>query len=829
MARKPPFVIAACIIACLLWLEAPGFESPVERPTPMPRAEVEELRPAHAEEGLASEPLAAPTAPDEQGVIEVTVLSASGAKVEGATVLAVGAGLWPARKTETGADGSARLAGLKAGVYDLRAVHGEEVVAAPVTIVLSRSAEEKLTLRMVKGRQVKVRVVDGESSAPVPSAKVVLAEGGLSPFPLEAVTGKDGVAVFAPVAPMMATASASAEGFVPRTSVMVPASGPAEVEVALVRGGKLVGEVVDARGRAIEGARIEVVGTDLSGAPVAETSDTLAFRAAHFTFALSGPRPLLPAGELGVMPGRIPDIPRGPSPIHPMKVPESGERVEPWVTKTDGTFRASPVSPGRLRVIARHPEFVETISSTIRLQPGEEARVKLVMRAGGTLETRVVDERGEPIARARVDIVAIRGTFAETRMTADDGTFSLQAVPDRLSLTVTRPGMADVTSHREEVSVKEGERKQLEIKLPPVREPILVRVMDDANRPLANAQVTVASLSPKAQLRRTRFTSSTGEVDFADARGLPLLLEVTLPGRAPVAMELDAAPAEVTIELARGVTVVGSVTTRRGHDPLRGAHVTLHTKATTRHVTTDERGGFRLDDIAEGPARLVVAHAGLVSAELEVTIQRPRHEQPFEIEAVDLAEAGSVEGEVVDARGRPIAGARVAKDAVPAHLPSGRLPSFVATTDRQGRFRLGDLPEGDVTVEAFSREHGRARAQVNVTAGRVTDRVTLVLDGAEADPVEEPLASFGVAITLGERDVEGGTHLIVVLVTPGSEAERGGLLRGDRIVSIDGEAPSSMREARAKLTGPLSDDVIVEIERDDRRQTLRIGREPLER
>lgn len=828
VARRPPSLAAACLIACLLWLDSPSFESPSEPPPPPIRAALDAPleEPKQAE---TSEPIAEPSAQDEQSAIEVTVISPSGAKVGGATVLAVGVGMWPARKTETGPDGNARIAGLEPGVYDLRAVHGDDVVRAPVTIVLSRDSTEKSTLRLVKGRHLKVRVVDGESDrpVPVPSASVVLAENGLSPFPLEAVTDKDGLAVLGPIAPTMATVSARAEGFVPRTGVMVKASGPAEVDVALVRGGMLVGEVVDARGRAIEGARIEVVGTDLSGSPIAETSETLAFRAAHFTFALAGPRPLLAAGELGVLPGRVPDIPRGPGLIPPVTPSVAG--ASPWVTRDDGTFRASPVSPGRLRVIARHPQFVEAISETLRMKPGEEARVKLVMREGGRLEGRVVDDRGEPIARARVDVVALRGTLAETLMTADDGTFTLAAVPERLAVTVTRPGVQDVTSHREQVNVKEGERKQLEIKLPPLREPILVRVTDPQRRPLPHAQVSVASLSPKAQLRRTRFTGDSGEVEFADARGLPVRIEVTLPGRAPVVMDLDAAPAEIALELSRGLTVTGLVTTRRGHDPLPGASVTLQMKAAVRHAQTDARGAFRLNDAAAGPARIVVTHPGHVSREREVTIEAPSHEQDFEVEAIDLAEAGSVEGEVVDAQGQPIAGARVAKDSVPTHLPGGRAPQGMAVTDRQGRFHLEDLPEGDVTLEAYSAEHGRGRLEVKVRAGRTTDRAKVVLEGTSKPTADESTSPGGLAVTLGERDVDEGVHVIVVLVTAGSEAERAGLLRGDRLVSIDGEAPTSMRDARSRLSGPLGEDVILEVERESDRHRLRVTREQVER
>ncbi len=59
---------------------------------------------------------------------------------------------------------------------------------------LARGANEKLTLRLERGRTVVALVTDGEGKSPivVPNADVVLAEGGVSSFPIRGRTGTDG-------------------------------------------------------------------------------------------------------------------------------------------------------------------------------------------------------------------------------------------------------------------------------------------------------------------------------------------------------------------------------------------------------------------------------------------------------------------------------------------------------------------------------------------------------------------------------------------------------------------------------------------------------------
>ena len=154
----------------------------------------------------------------------------------------------------------------------------------------------------------------------------------------------------------------------------------------------------------------------------------------------------------------------------------------------------------------------------------------------------------------------------------------------------------------------------------------------------------------------------------------------------------------------------------------------------------------------------------------------------------------------------------------------------VAVTDARGRFRLDNLAEGALTLEAFSPDLGRARQDTHVFAGEITHEVRFVLRGdATTGPhsAGEPRAAGSVAVTLGETG--DPREVVVVAVAEGSEAERAGLAPGDAIVSIEGAAVTTMEDARAKLSGPLGDDVLLTVHRGDHEESLRVAREPVRR
>jgi protocatechuate 3,4-dioxygenase beta subunit len=493
------------------------------------------------------------------------------------------------------------------------------------------------------------------------------------------------------------------------------------------------------------------------------------------------------------------------------------------VTRDDGTFKAWPVPPGRVRAIVRHPAYLAGVSEAVTLAPAGEATVHVVLRAGGTLEGRVVDDRQMPVAGIRVDMAEAKGAQERTTVTADDGTFAFAAVPREMVLSVSRRDAVDDIAVRTTITVKEGERKEIEITLPPVRDPVKVHVTDERGNPVDGAEVRLLSLAADAPLRRTLFSDRSGDAVFKDAVGLPVRVEVQMGGRAAVSREIAAAPSELAIELRAGLTVTGIVTSRGGRDPVEGAEVTLYTAGGLLHAKSDRDGGFRLKDAASGAARIVALRPGYVAVDKRVQIEPSGHEdRPIELEPIDMQEGGSIEGEVVDAHGDPVVGARVAKDAAPAFVPAGRLPATMAVTDRHGAFKLGDLPNGETTIEVRAPDgsHGK-QTGVRVQAGRAITGVRIVVGSVEeAGP--EQAARFGLAVTLAAR--EKGA-IVVTVVASGSEAERAGLQAGDRIEAIDGRAPPSLQDARASLFGPPGEDVVIDVVRDDHQQKIRVRRE----
>jgi len=752
------------------------------------------------------------------------------AVISGASVSVAGATLWPARSAKTDANGDVRIGGLSAGVYALRASRGDLVSGIELGVSLGRGEDKAVVLKVFPGRWVGVRVTEGDSddAVGIAAARVVLAEGGLSPFPLEATTDGKGRARLGPIAAGFATVSVRADGFVARAALPLPDPPPAEMHVALVRAGALHGRVVDDRGYPIDGATVQIVGTDSAGAPIFDDPRRAFFQASHFDAMLGGPAPLVPAGELGVTAGVVPAIPQS-SMLIERASPIASPYVEPWVTRADGTFRASPASPGRLRAIVHHPQFVEAESDMVTLAPGGEAEVDIVMRAGGALEGRVVDAHNRPVDGARIFVSAVRGTLERTTRTAADGTFAFAALPDAVTLTASTDDDEQPPA-RVTLEIPERLRKEVTIQLPEPRGPLLATVVDDRDWPIEAAQVSASSLSADSPLRTTSFTDARGDAALKRARGLPLRIEASAPGHAPRVVTVDGSSDSVRIELEPAETATGEVMTARGGDPIIGAELTLYTDLGVRRARTDARGRFALKDLAPGVASLHVRAQGFAALSRSVSVPDSAGQRPFVISRVELAAEGLVEGDVVDARGNPVAGARVARDHAPTWLVVGMSAEGVAVTDGSGRFSLGQLAEGTAALEAYAPDFGRGRVEgVRVVAERTTSNVhiALTLRAADESPERGPAAAGSIAITLGETGAP--VQVVVVSVGAASEAERAGLAPGDLLLAVNGTPIHTIEEARERLSGPLSDDVVVGLKRGDEELAVRIAREAVRR
>jgi protocatechuate 3,4-dioxygenase beta subunit len=750
----------------------------------------------------------------------------------GASVAIAGSTLWPARRTPADATGLAHISGLLEGAYDLEATLDGFVSQPHVGFELARGADADVTLVLEAGRFIHVVVSDGsaDDAVSVPDADVVLTAGGVGSFPRLGRTGHDGKLTLGPIPHAPATLAARADGFVSSQLVAVPDEiGPEPVRIALIRGATLMGEVVDGRGFPVEGASIEVVGTDAFGLPVAETPFLAAFRNTHFDWAFSGPATLIPAGELGVMPGPVPPIPAAGVRIEAgtdlwslADVPPP--LIEAWVTRSDGRFTARPVTPGRVRAVARHPDYVEGASELVTLGPGGEARVKIVMLGGGSLAGRVLDDRSMPVEGAEVEVASTNTSLVRTALTASDGSFEFSGIPSRVVISVRRNETETRVALRKSAEIVEGKRTELDLVLPPLRDPVQIVVTGESDAPIELAEVTVLSLDPDVPLRETSFTDSEGATELMDGTGLPLRVVVEAPGFPRKAVVVDHAANTLRVTLSAGIIVEGTVTAVRGRSFVEGAFVTLLSEGSRRTTLTDAEGHYRIHDIAPGRAHLSVTHPDYARVDLDVVIEATgRADRAFELGAVDMSEPGGIEGEVVDEQGEPVSGARVSLGVAPAYLPAGALPPGVAQTDGNGRFVLEGVAEGVHVLDALSSVAGRGQARgVEVRTGRVTDGVRITLGPTGGDDLVE---GGNIALTLGERGTGTELEIVIVAVAPSGEAERAGVTAGDVIAGIDGTRPTSLSDARRRLSGRPGTDVVVELLRANDRIVLRIARE----
>lgn len=761
------------------------------------------------------------------GGLDVSVVDRAGAPVGGAEVAIVGSNLWPPRNLATDEHGRAELAGLVSGVYDLRARKGGLVSQVTSGVRLERGERRSVQLVLAGGRHLRVRVTsDAPESRPIADAAVVLAELGLSPFPLTARSNAEGFASLGPLPTGVAYVSVRAKGYVPREAVPVPEDAN-EIHVALYRGATLRGRVVDEHDHAIAGASLEVIGTDRDGLPIAESPLMAAYRDASFEFAMK-PLPLIPAGELGVTLGHVPYVTEASGVAPRFDVLPADYRT--WTSDVEGRFRLHPVPAGRMRVLVRHPAYVEGLSEVVVVVPGGDHELRITLREGARLSGRVVDSRGYPVGGARVLVSARTGSYERSVFSARDGTFQLSAVPRDVLLSLARPGDAARFVKRQSLRLEDGRLHELEIELPDARDAVSWRVVDEDERPVELAQLSVTSLDPEVPLRLTRFSAADGAVSIDDVAGLRVRIALTAPGFVPSSEELRSAPSERVLVLRRGVRVQGRLTGIRGRLELAGARVTLTSELRRDTAVSDARGRFEFAQVPRGAVTLRVEREGYASFEQRVNVEDTgRSDRPFELETIDLEEGVTVRGVVVDALGEPVARARISAGVLASFLSRGALPPGTTVSDEGGRFTLSGLRGGELELTAVSSAKGRGSVRLEARAGDELDGIVIELRESDDTEPEAGPHQGGLAVTLGERDDEGGTSVVIVDVSPDSEAERAGLAAGDVLVSLDGHAVRDMREARRGSFGKDGSDVVIGVRRAGQELSFRVRREPLTR
>ena len=574
--------------------------------------------------------------------LEGQVVDAHGEPARGATVTLSGSGVWPPRSFAVLDDGRFRVAELPGGVYELRASRDDDLAepVAPLLLEPGESREQRMELRA--GATLSGLVLDAQTTRPIEGARVVVTEDALSMAPRAVTTDASGRWRVAGLLRRSHQVAVRAAGYASRTGLRAEPGGEA-TELRLDRSARVEGRVVDARGRPVHRARVDVSVLDLDGRVTVLSGASVAFRDALFDAQQRGPQPLRPAGELGVVPGRVPIVPIEPT----MQGLEVDEAAVGFVTDADGRFVVEDVPPGVVRVAASHPMYVRAEAEGREVRPGETMTVELALREGGTLEGRAVTERGFPL-RALALEVRVGNEPAPRRMfTQPDGTFTLAAVQGRVSV-VALMGARPVA--RSEVEVADGATVRLTLTVNGALRRVEGRVVDRRGFPVAGASVHMTAVERGEMGTASSVTSADGTFDTLIAGTRAVSFDVRHGDYAPRALRVDDVSRPVRIELSEGAELTMEL--RDDGCVTSPARVELRTTCGPVTVTATDRDVV-VPHLCAGRAPMVVDAEGCVRASRTVTIPAQGRVQ---VGRVEIVGGGGVEGTVVDSRRKPVAG-----------------------------------------------------------------------------------------------------------------------------------------------------------------------------
>jgi hypothetical protein len=372
------------------------------------------------------------------------------------------------------------VAELPSGRVTVTARHPDFAAASSVPVALIAGAARSVELVLKKGTLLRGRVLD-ERDNPIADAEIISSDGRA------AIADSSGRFTL----PHLVTTTklvARHRGFVKGEATATIEGEPAEVSVDLKLThalGRLGGQVVDARGNPVQGARVliaprggEAVNgiTDAGGRFLVEGlpdgpyrvevehagSPTLRLGAIEAT---TEARLVLETG--GGIEGELFDGRTGTAPADAhLEIVLDGERRN--LPLEGRRFRATGLPTGPARLVARahgYPRVERSIEILAGDRPGEITvrDVRIELELGGQIRGRVRDDRGDPAGGAELEIVAGTDALVEPTHAASDGSFTLTGVPAGRVTLRARAGGRFVD---EEVEVRANEDSRAELTLP---------------------------------------------------------------------------------------------------------------------------------------------------------------------------------------------------------------------------------------------------------------------------------------------------------------------------------------------------------------------------
>lgn len=428
---------------------------------------------------------------------------------------------------------------------------------------------------------------------------------------------------------------------------------------------------------------------------------------------------LLPRARAATLLGRVFDARAAPAEgarIRLMvRATARDDRPRPILGETgaDGSFVLSGLPPGRATLhveLAHHDDLVlhvdlpagsRTDLGTLRLTPFSWSSITGVVR----------DLDGEPVPDAEI-VIPLSPVVATRRVDADaDGRYRIDRLRAGVLLVrVSARGASNFLT----VEVPPGAVHEVDLELP-LGSHFLGGVVTSAGAPAAGLEVICEPVESGTGQSWTAWTDAEGRFRVDGLVAGPKLVNVMResPWKIEVFEGLALDRDDHVLEfppVPDPVRVEGTVTSIDGA-PIAGALVEASGSGVGERAHTDVLGRYALE-LRVTADEVRILHATHPEFRAERSTVQPA-DAALEIVARDfrltpLFRTGAVEGVVLDATGRPVAGAVCV---VTAQRDAGARILEREDSDSLGRFRIGAIPEGSallrVGIEGED-EHQRA-------------------------------------------------------------------------------------------------------------------------
>ncbi|MEM8961623.1 MAG: carboxypeptidase-like regulatory domain-containing protein [Acidobacteriota bacterium] len=385
------------------------------------------------------------------------------------------------------------------------------------------------------------------------------------------------------------------------------------------------------------------------------------------------------------------------APVADAAVSLDGDPTMQASSDEDGRYRLDGIESGHQVVVARHRDFLAG-RGVIEVRGDVENELDLTLGRGHAVRGAVLDPSGAPAPEARVSLTAMAGEMVTTALPDADGRFEYEKVaPGTYELTASSSGDRVARAELgEPLVVAAGDVDGLVLVLEEsavgkVRGVVSGVEVDDIPAVQVFALNEVIGDMRQAQLD---FEGNFAIDDLmtgdwlvwawhsTSLQGAQRDVAIGPGGEAWV--ELDLTPED-------GLTLRGTV--RHQSQPVRGAQVQVLGLdiGTQRAATTDAAGRFVIEGIAEGSYEIWAAADGGGVWRSTRTL-----DSSMDLD-IELQSAG-LSGQITSSDGSPIARATVRLEGGSALESRRAWLQKVASSDDGGRYRIDDLPSGQVVL-----------------------------------------------------------------------------------------------------------------------------------